>query len=66
MPVRINNIESNVRMIESEPSGMFSDNEIERIAQIVMERIKEEQGRQDRIDEETRITNSASKQDLFD
>ncbi len=66
MPVRINNFESNIRVAESESSGTFSDNEIERIVLIVMERIKEEQNRMERIDQETRITNKVSKPDLFD
>ena len=66
MPVRINNLESDVRVVEGEPSGIISENEIERIVRIVMERIKEEQDRMDRISEETRITNKVSKQDFFD
>ncbi len=66
MPVRINNLESDVRVMEGEPSKRLSENEIERIVRIVMERIREEQYRMERISEETRITNKVSKQDLFD
>lgn len=66
MPVRINNFESNVSVAESESSGMFSSNEIERIVRIVMERIREEQELRVRINEETRITNKVSKPDIFD
>ena len=66
MPVRINNIESNVSVAEGENSGGFSENQVERIVQLVMQRIKEEQDLQVRMDEETRITNKVSKKDLFD
>ena len=66
MPVRINNIESNVSVAEGENSGGFSENQVERIVQLVMQRLKEEQNLQVRMDEETRITNKVSKKDLFD
>lgn len=66
MPVKINNVESNVSVTEGEPSGAMSPNEVERIVRIVMERIREEQDRQQRIGDETRITNQVSRQDIFD
>ncbi len=66
MPIKINNFESNISMEDKGTSGGMSENDIERIVDLVMQRISEEQDRQQRIGEETRITNSISKQDLFD
>ncbi|MEE9591594.1 MAG: hypothetical protein V3W26_03690 [Thermodesulfobacteriota bacterium] len=66
MPIKINNFESNVRMIDTESSGEISESYIEKIVSLVMQRISEEQDRQQRIGEETRITNKVSKQDIFD
>lgn len=68
MSVIINNMESNVKlgMVGDELSGRLPVSEVERIVRIVMERIKEEQDRMDKIAEETRITNKVSKPDLFD
>ncbi len=66
MPIRINNFESNVRVTEKGTSGEITENEIERIVDIVMQRIQEEQNLQDRISEETSITNTMTKKDLFD
>ncbi len=66
MPIRINNFESNVRVTEKGTSGEITEDEIERIVDIVMQRIQEEQNLQDRISEETSITNTMTKKDLFD
>ncbi len=66
MPIKINNFESNISMEDKGPSGEMSESYIEKIVDLVMQRISEEQDRQQRIGEETRITNSISKQDLFD
>ncbi len=66
MPIRINNVESNVRVAGDGVSGEVSASEVERIVRIVMERLKDEREHMDRINEETRITNKVSKQDLFD
>lgn len=66
MPVRINNFESNVNVVGDRPSGGLSETEVEKIVQIVMERIQMEQDLLNRINEETKITNKVSKQDLFD
>ena len=66
MPVRINNLESNVTVVDGEPSGQISAKEVERIVHIVLDRVREEQERNRRIDEETRITNTVIKRDIFD
>jgi len=65
MPVRINNLESNVTVVDSAPSGGISEREMERIVRTVLDRVREEQERIRRIGEETRITNTVSKQDIF-
>jgi len=66
MPIKINNFESSVNIEGDGPAGGLSASEVERIVKIVMERIREEQGLQDRMNEETRITNKVSLPDLFD
>ena len=66
MPVRINNLESELTLTGGEASRNLSENEVDRIASIVMQRITEQQGRMQRIGEETKITNQVSKPDLFD
>ncbi len=58
MPLRINEITSNVQINPGE--SRLSDNEISRIINIVMERIKEDQDHQNRILEESKIRNQAS------
>ncbi len=66
MPIKINNFESNIRMEDNGASGGISENDIERIVDLVIQKINEEKNRQDRIEMETKINNSASTQDLFD
>jgi hypothetical protein len=66
MPVRINNLESEIAIAGEGQAGGLADGEVERIVQLVMERIRDEQARMGRIDEETKITNKVSKPDLFD
>lgn len=66
MPVKINNIESDIRVTEGEPAGRLSAEEVERVVRLVMERMEEERRFRERINEETRITNGVSVKDLFD
>ncbi len=58
MPLRINELTSNVRVTGGE--SRLSDEEIMTIVTIVLERIREEQEHQGRILEESRIRNQAS------
>lgn len=62
MPVKINNLESDVKVMDGEPSEKLLESDIENIVRKVIERIKEV----DRISEETKITNKVSKKELFD
>ena len=66
MPVKINNLESNINVIGDGSYGSISEEERENIIKIVMDRIREEQEQQERINAETKITNRSSKKDLFD
>jgi uncharacterized protein YjcR len=58
MPVRINEMTSNVRVTGAESS--LPEDEISKIIKIVLERIKEDQEHQHRILEESTIRNQAS------
>ncbi len=64
MPVKINNLESDIHLTGG--GGSVSEADIEMIVQVVMDRFMEEKDRAQRIDDETRITNAVSKKDLFD
>lgn len=58
MPLRINKITSNVQITGVE--NRLSDEEIFRIVNIVLARIREEQEHQNRVSEESKIRNQAS------
>ena len=66
MPVKINNIDSTVGISGNGKEGALPPGEIERIVRIVMERIRDEQTLQSRIDTETEINNNVSKSEFFD
>lgn len=58
MPVRINNMTSNVRVTGRE--GQLSQDEINRIVNIVLTRVNEEMGHQNRVLDETKIRDGVS------
>lgn len=62
MPLKINNLESDVIVTEGETSARLMKSDIENIVREVMERIRA----LERIDEEAKITNMVSKKDFFD
>lgn len=66
MPVRINNMETDVTVTDNDPSGAISEKDLNRIVNIVLNRIREEKALMERINEESGITNKVSKRDLFD
>jgi len=58
MPLRINELTSNVRVAGNDGSSL--NGQIERIVQIVLERVRAEQGRMTRTREETMIRDGVS------
>jgi len=58
MPLRINEISSQVR-VSGRDAGIPAEI-VDRIVQIVLERVREERAREERIAEETAIRNQAS------
>lgn len=58
MPVRINNMTSNVRVTGQE--GPLSRDEINRVVNIVLAQVKEEMGHQNRVLDETKIRDGVS------
>ena len=66
MPVKINNIDSTVGILGGERDSTLSPEEIERIVRIVLERLREEQALQARIEAEMEISNNVSKNEFFD
>jgi hypothetical protein len=66
MSVTINNLESDVTLTGGGSSPQLNDNDLERIAMRVMEKIREEQELMARVREETAISNSVSVPDTFD
>lgn len=66
MPVRINNVESDLLVADGESAGTLSAEELQRVVGIVMERIREERALDERIAEETAITNKVSRRSFFD
>jgi hypothetical protein len=58
MPLRINELTSNVRVTEG--TGALSERDLARIVSIVMQRIREEQEHQRRVSDESTIRNQAS------
>lgn len=66
MAVKINNVDSRVEISDGERSSTSSPVEIEKIVRIEMERFREGQALQSRIDAETEITNNVSSKEFFD
>ncbi len=67
MSVHINNLESTVTVSGGAGgTGNIDDNQVERIVQIVLERLAEEQERSGRINRETEINNGVAPKDVFD
>ena len=58
MPLRINELTSNVQVTGQEPRLL--EDQIERIVQVVLERVREDQDHQARVQEETTIRNGVS------
>lgn len=58
MPLRINNMTSNVRVTGQE--GQLSQDEINRIVNIVLTQVNEELAHRDRVLDETKIRDSVS------
>lgn len=62
MPLKINNLESDVMVTEGEASDKLMKSDIENIVREVMKRIRA----LERISEEAKIVNMVSKKDFFD
>ncbi len=64
MPVRINEMTSNVRMTGGGDSPM-DESMTERLVQIVLQRLREEDGHRDRVRDETGIRDGVSEIDPY-